>query len=494
MPLAPAPIFPGTSPLSPPGQRPPDRRALRLGVLISLPLLLVSLGLGQLASTRLLFFGPGLQAQAGGRDPGISQAPFQGFVFWWTRRLATASPGGGYTSQAATQNLKLQADVFHMNSVIIPVVVDMPVRSDGVISTNPTDAANKDTLPDGDYIAAIKAAQKAGLVPMLEIVVRQQDPITKNTADESSELVGKAWYNAPAKQSYSLGTGYASVVVKERAWFDAYTTLAVHVAGIARDNHVPYLIIGDRLASVTFDTPHTTKAGDPQGIDTGVGGEPFISTCTGRRDCEWRHVINAIRSLSYNNYAKHAAQSGGQYTGKLIYAASWTSPGSDSEFASITWWDAVDYIGVDAYFPLSSGDADMSLADLANAWHGQGDNAGLTGDIYKDLGAVSDKYKRPVLFTGAGYESLPASNATPGNTPDNDPDTTEQQNDMAALLMTFNEAPWWLGCFWSAEEPLTPHSAQANWDKSTAWAGDTLQSSKPAGQWLAHYYHPNPLQ
>src|SRR5262245_51252470 len=109
MPLAPAPIFPGTSPLPPPGQRPPDRRALRLGVLISLPLLLASLGLGQLASTRLLFFGPGLQAQAGGRDPGVSQAPFQGFVFWWTRRLAASASGGGYTSPAALQNLKLQA-------------------------------------------------------------------------------------------------------------------------------------------------------------------------------------------------------------------------------------------------------------------------------------------------------------------------------------------------------------------------------------------------
>jgi hypothetical protein len=386
-----------------------------------------------------------------------------------------------------------------MNSVIIPVVADMPNRSDSAISTNPTDAANKDTLPDSDYVAAIQAARKAGLVPILELVLRQQDKLNQ-AGDESSELVGKAWYNAPAGSNYGLNGSTANVLVKERGWFDAYTTFAVHVATIAQANHVPYLIIGDRLASVSFDTSHTArdpnnpKVGDPQGVDTGVGGEPFISTCTGRRDCEWRHVINAIRVPSYNNYAKHAAQPGAQYTGKLIYAASWTSPGSDAEFASITWWDAVDYIGVDAYFPLSNGSADMSLSDLSDAWHGQGDNATPAGDIYGELGKLSDQVKRPVIFTGAGYESLPGSNATPGNTPDNDVDTTEQLNDMQALLTTFTQAPWWLGCFWYAEQPVMPHSAQANWDKSTAWAGDTLQSSKPAGQWLAHYYQPNPLQ
>jgi hypothetical protein len=60
-------------------------------------------------------------------------------------------------------------------------------------------------------------------------------------------------------------------------------------------------------------------------------------------------------------------------------------------------------------------------------------------------------------------------------------------------MATFSQASWWAGVFWSAEQPLTPHSAQANWALSTAWAGDTLAVSKASGQWLAQYYKPHPL-
>jgi hypothetical protein len=458
--------------------------------LTTLPLLVVLLVLGQLTLPRLLFFAPGLQAQAGGREPGVGAAPFQGFTYWWTQRMETGTASGGYNAPASLQNLRLQANTFHMNTVIIPVVADMPERSGSAIAWQPKDNP-KDSLPDAEYVKAIKDARQAGLLPILELVVRQQDPIS--SGDESSELVGKAWYNEPASGTYRSDSGaHVTVVQAERGWFDSYTALAVYYAKMSAANHLPYFIIGDRLSDVSFDTPHTTRKGDAAGIDSGLTNEPFINSCTGRRDCEWRHVIYAIQTLSYNTYAGHKPQDGAQYTGKLIYAASW-APAISPEFESITWWDAVSYIGVDAYFPMSTGAADVSVSDLTDIWHGRGDNPSPAGDIYSRLGKVSDTYHGiPVLFTAAGYESLPASNATPGNTPDNDPDQVEQLNDMQALLQTFNQAPWWAGVFWFAEEPVTPHSAQTNWAKSTAWAGDTLDSSKLAGQWLAHYYQPNP--
>jgi hypothetical protein len=491
MPLSPAPLLPGTSPLPPVGQRPPSRRALRVGSLVSLPLLLVLLVLGQLALPRLVFFGPGLQAQAGGLNPSTNVTKFQGFTYWWTQRIQTSAAGGGYTSPASMQNLRLQANVFHMNTVIIPVVADMPERSGTVVAWQSQDNP-KDTLPDSDYVAAIKDARKAGLLPILELVIRQQDPIS--SGDESSELVGKAWYNQPANGSYRSDSGaHVTVIQAERGWFDSYTAFAVHFAQMSAANHLPYFIIGDRLSSVSFDTPHSTRKGDPAGIDSGLTIEPFINTCTGRRDCEWRHVVYAIQSLSYNTYIGHKPQPGAQYNGKLIYAASW-APATSPEFESITWWDAVNDIGVDAYFPMTTGAADVSVNALMDIWHGAGDNPSPAGDIYSTLGKVSQTYHGlPVVFTGAGYESLPASNATPGNTPDNSVDQVEQLNDMQALLQTFSQAPWWAGVYWYAEEPLTPHTAQPNWDKSTAWAGDTLDSSKLAGQWLAHYYRPSSL-
>ena len=101
MPLSPAPILPGGSPLPPAGQRPPDRRALRIAVFVTLPLLMISLVAGQLFMTPLVFFTPGLQAQAETSSGGEGSAPFQGFVFSWTRRDAQSNPTGGFTKPAS---------------------------------------------------------------------------------------------------------------------------------------------------------------------------------------------------------------------------------------------------------------------------------------------------------------------------------------------------------------------------------------------------------
>src|SRR5260370_40280300 len=96
MPLSPAPILPGGSPLPPAGQRPPDRRALRIAALVTLPLLIVVLAAGQLFMTQVVFFTPGLQAQANTRGGG-GRAPLRGVVYPWTRRGTPAPPGRSST-------------------------------------------------------------------------------------------------------------------------------------------------------------------------------------------------------------------------------------------------------------------------------------------------------------------------------------------------------------------------------------------------------------
>ena len=52
---------------------------------------------------------------------------------------------------------------------------------------------------------------------------------------------------------------------------------------------------------------------------------------------------------------------------KLIYAANWGSAlmrCHRTGFNQIAWWDAVDYIGVDAFFPLMQVQADATVDDL----------------------------------------------------------------------------------------------------------------------------------
>src|SRR5262249_23217570 len=111
MPLSPSPLLPGTAPLPVPGRRPPDRRALRTGALIALPMLLVSLVSGQFLLPRLLFLEQGFQASIGTSSPvSAGGLAFQGFVYPWTKRMS----GGGYSTPASLKNMQSQASTFHM--------------------------------------------------------------------------------------------------------------------------------------------------------------------------------------------------------------------------------------------------------------------------------------------------------------------------------------------------------------------------------------------
>jgi hypothetical protein len=197
MPVSPAPVLPGTSPLPPSGQQPPSRRALRLGALIALPLLAVALVAGQFLLPEALFLVPDLQAQAGSNLGGSEGFAFQGFVYSWTRRQK--DPNSGYTAPVSLQNMQSQSKVFHMNTVIIPVVADMPERSERTLAYHNTDNSDIDTLPLSNYIQAIQDARKAGLVPIFELQVLQQDHVF--APDETSANVGAGWSENPSYQS-----------------------------------------------------------------------------------------------------------------------------------------------------------------------------------------------------------------------------------------------------------------------------------------------------
>ena len=495
MPLLPTPLAPGSSPLPEPGRRPPDSKALRLSALLAIPALVVALLAGPLGFPELMSLVGGFQAQTATGLQNTAGAQFQGFVF----NAASGVKDGGYLTPASAQNMRSQATTFHMNAVIIPVIADMPNRSVSKLLWQAGQKADVDTLPESDYEQAIKDARAAGLIPILELQVRQYDLSSGN--DNSADLVGKIWANGRSEDNFPTLGG--SINQLEKGWMDNYAAFASEYARISAQYHLPYFIIGDGLSDVTTDGPATTAKADPRAIDRGVPGESF-PTCSGRRDCEWRHVIHAIRSPDYANYAKHAPQPGGNYSGKLIYAASWRgSPegATDPEFENITWWDAVDIIGVDAYFPLSQNNADLAVGQLQASWQGETpcgskDLSVCPGNIVQRLSAVAVRYNKSLVFTGAGYGSTPGANSGPpipasANLANHD--QTEQLADMQALLETFNGMAWWAGAFWDGDEPIGPRNAQPGWASSSNWAGDTLATSKLAGQWLATYYKAAPI-
>lgn len=77
------------------------------------------------------------------------------------------------------------------------------------------------------------------------------------------------------------------------------------------------------------------------------------------------------------------------YTGKLTYAANW------DEYWRTPFWDQLDYIGIDGYFPVSEMQT-PTVEDCRQGW--QKHKASLK--------KFSETKKRPILFTEYGYRSV----------------------------------------------------------------------------------------
>lgn len=88
-------------------------------------------------------------------------------------------------------------------------------------------------------------------------------------------------------------------------------------------------------------------------------------------ETEWRGLISEIRART---------------SAKLVYAANW------SDYARVPFWDVLDAIGVQAYFPLSASEQ-PSESELESAW----------SRILPELRALSQRTGKPVVFTELGY-------------------------------------------------------------------------------------------
>lgn len=129
----------------------------------------------------------------------------------------------------------------------------------------------------------------------------------------------------------------------------------------------------------------------------------------------WSELISEIRKV---------------YKGKLTYAANW------DEFTRTPFWEQLDYIGIDAYFPLSD-EKTPSIAALTEGWkkHKQ------------TILNHSNKFKKPILFTEFGYRSLDFTGDKPW---DVDHSKTAvnlegQANALQVIFDTFWHEEWFAG-------------------------------------------------
>ena len=144
-----------------------------------------------------------------------------------------------------------------------------------------------------------------------------------------------------------------------------------------------------------------------------------------RREADWRRLIARIRS---------------EFDGPLVYSANFDS------WSEIGLWDALDFIGVSAYFPLSHR-ADPTLGELEAGW------ARALGP----LEAASKRWGRPVLLTEAGFPSIASAARAPWREEKTRADVWLQSRCYEATLRALSDRPWIEGAFfWLWESSSKP--------------------------------------
>ena len=131
----------------------------------------------------------------------------------------------------------------------------------------------------------------------------------------------------------------------------------------------------------------------------------------------WKNLIKEIKTV---------------YKGKLTYAANW------DEFKRTPFWNELDFIGVDAYFPVSESRT-PTVNECIEGWKPH-------VAIIKNL---SEKYDKPILFTEFGYRSVDFAGKEPWKS-DRSMTTVNfeaQTNTTQALFETFWNEDWFAGGF-----------------------------------------------
>ncbi|WP_430466819.1 glycoside hydrolase family 113 [Winogradskyella ouciana] len=120
------------------------------------------------------------------------------------------------------------------------------------------------------------------------------------------------------------------------------------------------------------------------------------------------------------------------YKGKLTYAANW------DEYKRTPFWDQLDYVGIDAYFPISN-EKTPSVEDCLKGW-----------EKHKPMiKQFSEQLNRPILFTEYGYRSVDFSGKEPWQSDHTmrDVNLEAQVNTTKALFETFWKEDWFAGGF-----------------------------------------------
>lgn len=131
----------------------------------------------------------------------------------------------------------------------------------------------------------------------------------------------------------------------------------------------------------------------------------------------WNDLISQIREV---------------YTGKLTYAANW------DEYKRVPFWKQLDFIGVDAYFPVSESKT-PTIDEVITGWQ----------PWKQEMLDVSEREGKKIIFTEFGFRSVDFTGKEPWVSDRNSGSVNieAQTNSMQATFQTVWNEPWFAGGF-----------------------------------------------
>ncbi len=171
-------------------------------------------------------------------------------------------------------------------------------------------------------------------------------------------------------------------------WFRRYTKYVMHYVDMAKKEKVEMICVGTELS-----TTATVKG--------------YL----------WRDLIKKVRS---------------RYRGLLTYAAHW------DRYMDIRFWDQLDYVGINAYFPLTE-KMKPTYDELLEGW----------SKWLPEIEEFQSQVEKPIIFPESGCNSADGAAIRPWeHIPNSEVNLKLQEDYYKALLETFWDKKWFYGLYW----------------------------------------------
>jgi len=234
-------------------------------------------------------------------------------------------------------------------------------------------------------IEAIQLAKATGLKIMLK------PHIVLEKFDDDKSIIGQRFFASKEDKTNGAvwrGDFKASSEKDWLTWEESYTNYILRLATIADSMEVELFCIGTELRGSAV-----------------------------KRPAFWEQLIEQVRNI---------------YSGSITYSANW------DEYDKVSFWNQLDYIGVDAYFPINFSKT-PSVYKTKKNWK----------PIKEKLAALSQKENRKILMTEFGYKNVSFSGALPWTHHKEKaiPNNKAQSNLYEAFFESFWKEPWIAGGF-----------------------------------------------